>query len=190
MLLHCIKVNVIRFEHSVIGPLIADTCFILMFVSSEKTRLQLFPLCQHWSQCCWLIHHNTGRELLFWVLFYYNICDMCNYMSTDLLPQVVVKSGPVHWPGVIPLDSRPGVLLLLSSVTKTHSCSKPLLIQVQDLCTCTSVSHTRTQISISNNITRVLLTYHFILFSLFTTSCPLQCCPLHSCVCVCGLIGY
>lgn len=48
--------------------------------------------------------------MLFWVLSYYNIDDICNYMnytrmSTDLLPQLFIKSGAVEWPGVIPVDS-------------------------------------------------------------------------------------
>lgn len=53
---------------------------------------------------CKLICHATGLEILFWVPSYYNIY-ICNYMSTDLLPQVVIKSGAVKSPGVIPVDS-------------------------------------------------------------------------------------
>lgn len=54
---------------------------------------------------CKLIRHTAGFEMLFWVLSYYNIHDICNYMSTDLLPQVVIKSGAAERPGVIPVDS-------------------------------------------------------------------------------------
>lgn len=57
-----------------------------------------------------LIRHTTRLEMLFWVLSYYSIDVICNYMnythmSTDLLPQVFIKSGVVEWPGVIPVDS-------------------------------------------------------------------------------------
>lgn len=54
---------------------------------------------------CKLIRHAAGLEMLFWVLSYYNIYDICNYMSTDLLPQLVIKNGAVKRPGVIPVDS-------------------------------------------------------------------------------------
>lgn len=54
---------------------------------------------------CKSIRHTTGFEMLFWVLSYYNIYDICNYTSTDLLPQLVIKSGAVERPDVIPVDS-------------------------------------------------------------------------------------
>lgn len=52
-----------------------------------------------------LIRHDVGLEMLFWVLSYYNIYDIRNYMSTDLLPQLVIKSGAEKRPGVILVDS-------------------------------------------------------------------------------------
>lgn len=47
----------------------------------------------------------AGLQMLFWVLSYYNIYDIYNYMSADLLPQLFIRSGAVRHPGVIPVDS-------------------------------------------------------------------------------------
>lgn len=54
--------------------------------------------------------HSAVLEILFWALFSDNIHDICNYMnytrmSTNLLPQLFIKSGSVEWPIVIPVDS-------------------------------------------------------------------------------------
>ncbi len=52
-----------------------------------------------------LICHIARLEMLFWVLPYYNIYDICNYMPTDLLPQLVITTGAAGRSGVILVDS-------------------------------------------------------------------------------------
>lgn len=51
------------------------------------------------------ICRTAALELLFWVLFYYNMYGICNYTSADLSPQLFIRSGAVKHPGVIPVDS-------------------------------------------------------------------------------------
>lgn len=75
--------------------------YILLFVALLQVHGRKTDGCAG----CELICHDIGLEMLFRVLSHYNIYDICNYTSTDLLPQLLIKSGAVKRPGVILVDS-------------------------------------------------------------------------------------
>lgn len=108
LLLHFIRV-IKSFTFDIIGPLMEPMCCVSSFFIREKKKKRkremkgslscnaarkVFSLWHFYKFTMKtdhakrkLIRHTTGLEMLFWVPSYYNIYDICNYTSTDLLPQ-------------------------------------------------------------------------------------------------------
>lgn len=89
----------LRFIFFYLQKIKGSVIIMMLETLSLRGAFYKFPVESDPSAPCELICHAADLEMLFSVLSYYNSHDICNYTSSDLSPQPVVKSGAVKRPG-------------------------------------------------------------------------------------------